>query len=90
MAQRTPIDVSKLNLTNLGELGFALPAKDSITTQKLSKTNLGAVMSGNDFTGYVPPSAVIKTLNGLAIASIKIINGLAVASVKKYNGVAYQ
>jgi len=35
-------------------------------------------------------AGVVKTVNGLAIASIKTINGLAVASVKTLDGVAYQ
>lgn len=33
---------------------------------------------------------VVKTINGLAIASVKTHNGLAVASVKTINGTAYQ
>lgn len=38
---------------------------------------------------YVPGGgggSLIKTVNGLAIASVKTINGLAIASVKTYNG----
>lgn len=30
--------------------------------------------------------SLIKTVNGLAIASVKTINGLAIASVKTHNG----
>lgn len=33
---------------------------------------------------------VIKTINGLAIASVKTINGVAIASIKTYNGAATQ
>jgi hypothetical protein len=43
------------------------------------------------YATYTPAAAgVVKTVNGLAIASIKTINGLAVASVKTINGAAYQ
>ena len=43
------------------------------------------------YATYTEASAgVVKTVNGLAIASIKTINGLAVASVKTVNGTAYQ
>ena len=33
---------------------------------------------------------VVKTINGLAIASVKTINGLAIGSVKTKNGAATQ
>ena len=35
-------------------------------------------------------AGVIKTINGLVIASVKTRNGLAAASIKAINGLAYQ
>lgn len=46
--------------------------------------------SGWTFTAPPAGGSVIKTVNGLAVASVKTINGLAVASVKTINGAAAQ
>ena len=38
----------------------------------------------------VSSAGVIKTINGVALASVKTRNGLAAASIKTINGLAYQ
>lgn len=56
-----------------------------------STNNQAVATAGSGWIFTAPPSGgVVKTVNGLAVASIKTINGVAVASVKAYDGNAYQ
>ncbi len=63
-------------------------------TPAQGSVNMGWTDASDDWAAVylairIPPSvSLIKTVNGLAIASVKTVNGLAIASVKTLNGLA--
>lgn len=76
-----------------GVLGEFKPVIDiaggTLTTKQVSGV-LGEFKPVLDIAQAPAAGGVIKTVNGLAIASIKTIKGTVVASVKTINGTAYQ
>lgn len=64
-----------------------LPFMQTVTTGAVDSTTLDYVSRGIAFlaNNY---GTVIKTINGVALASVKTIEGVALYGVKAWNGIA--
>jgi hypothetical protein len=72
------LSIGAAQLSNGSSAAFPGAFQGGYTTGYL---NIGAVQKA-----VVVVSSLIKTVNGLAIASVKTVNGLAIASLKTFNG----